>query len=146
MGFPEQARRPERIPSRATLRLPIFASFAVVWRVLGKGASMKRSDGDEVLQSLRNIIRQNMNDAPSEPGVYLMPCGACVVDFFLTLDGQERWLVAGDDASYTRATVAIARHGDAGWRRLWTLEDAAAELISRATESGAELGAFVRTV
>jgi hypothetical protein len=62
-----------------------------------------------------------------------MPCGNCYVDFFLASDGAERWLVPGDERSYTRDTVAIARHGDYPWERMYTLAHAAAEIRHRAT-------------
>lgn len=70
---------------------------------------------------IREMIADATESAPTEPGVYKMPCGECVVDFFLNAEGQERWLVAGDARSYTRDTVAIARHGDHPWQRLYTL-------------------------
>lgn len=71
-----------------------------------------------------------------------MPCGECIVDFFLNAEGQERWLVAGDARSYTRETVAIARHGEHPWQRLYTLEDAAKEISKLAERRGTD----VRTV
>lgn len=77
---------------------------------------------------IREMITRATEAAPTEPGVYKMPCGECVVDFFITAEGEERWLVAGDDRSYTRETVAIARHGDHPWERLYTLADAAREV------------------
>jgi len=67
---------------------------------------------------IRETITRATETAPTEPGVYRMPCGECVVDFFITAEGEERWLVAGDERSYTRETVAIARHGDHPWERL----------------------------
>lgn len=87
-------------------------------------------------ENWEGIIREMISDAtetaPTEPGVYKMPCGECVVDFFLNAEGQERWLVAGDARSYTRETVAIARHGEHPWRRLYTLAEAAAEFATLA--------------
>lgn len=77
---------------------------------------------------IRGMIADATESAPTEPGVYKMPCGECIVDFFLNAEGQERWLVAGDARSYTRETVAIARHGEHPWQRLYTLEDAAKEI------------------
>lgn len=85
-------------------------------------------------RAIREMITEATETAPTEPGVYKMPCGECIVDFFLNAEGQERWLVAGDERSYTRETVAIARHGDHPWQRLYTLEDAAKE-ISQLAES-----------
>ncbi|AXA96291.1 zinc ABC transporter ATPase [Microbacterium sp. PM5] len=74
------------------------------------------------------MIERARETAPSEPGVYKMPCGECVVDFFVTAEGEERWLVAGDGHSYTRESVVIARHGEHPWVRLYSLADAAAEI------------------
>jgi len=84
---------------------------------------------------IREMITRATEAAPTEPGVYKMPCGECVVDFFITAEGEERWLVAGDDRSYTRETVAIARHGDHPWERLYTLADAAREVARVAATS-----------
>ena len=81
--------------------------------------------------AIRETIADAMATAPTEPGVYKMPCGACVVDFFLNTEGQERWLVAGDARSYTRETVAIARRGDYPRERLYSLAQAAAEITAR---------------
>lgn len=83
-----------------------------------------------------DMIARSTATAPSEPGVYRMPCGNCYVDFFLASDGTERWLVPGDDRSYTRETVAISRHGEFGWERMYTLAHAAAEIRRRAGEGG----------
>lgn len=81
---------------------------------------------------IREMIADATESAPTEPGVYKMPCGECVVDFFLNAEGQERWLVAGDARSYTRETVAIARHGEHPWQRLYTLAEAASEIATLA--------------
>ena len=77
---------------------------------------------------IRGMVERARETAPSEPGVYKMPCGECVVDFFVTAEGEERWLVAGDGHSYTRESVVIARHGEHPWVRLYSLADAAAEI------------------
>ena len=77
---------------------------------------------------IREMIADATMSAPPEPGVYKMPCGECIVDFFLNAEGEERWLVAGDARSYTRETVAIARHGEHPWRRPYTLVEAATEI------------------
>lgn len=77
---------------------------------------------------IRGMIERARETAPSEPGVYILPCGECVVDFFITAEGEERWLVAGDGHSYTRESVVVARHGDHPWVRLYSLADAAAEI------------------
>ncbi|MCE7482002.1 zinc ABC transporter ATPase [Microbacterium profundi] len=82
---------------------------------------------------IRDMIARSTGSAPTEPGVYRMPCGNCYVDFFLAADGTERWLVPGDENNYTRDTVAIARHGDHPWERMYTLAHAAAEIRRRAT-------------
>lgn len=80
---------------------------------------------------IRDMIARTTESAPTDPGVYRMPCGNCYVDFFLASDGTERWLVPGDERSYTRDTVAIARHGDFPWERMYTLAHAAAEIRRR---------------
>lgn len=77
---------------------------------------------------IRGMIERARETAPSEPGVYKMPCGECVVDFFITAEGEERWLVAGDGHSYTRESVVVARHGEHPWVRLYSLAYAAAEI------------------
>ncbi len=92
---------------------------------------------------LREMIAEATETAPSEPGAYKMPCGECVVDFFLNAEGQERWLVASDSRSYTRETVAIARHGDHPWQRLYTLEDAAKEISKLAERRGTGVDAVL---
>lgn len=83
-----------------------------------------------------DMIARSTESAPTEPGVYRMPCGNCYVDFFLASDGTERWLVAGDERTYTRDTVAIARHGEHPWERMYTLGHAAGEIRRRATADG----------
>ena len=85
---------------------------------------------------IRGLIARATESAPTEPGVYRMPCGECVVDFFIAAEGEEHWLVAGDERSYTRETVAIARHGDYPWERLYTLADAAEEIARLAAANG----------
>lgn len=80
---------------------------------------------------IRDMIARTTESAPTDPGFYRMPCGNCYVDFFLASDGTERWLVPGDERSYTRDTVAIARHGDFPWERMYTLAHAAAEIRRR---------------
>lgn len=87
-------------------------------------------------RALRDMIARSAESAPTEPGVYRMPCGNCYVDFFLAADGTERWLVPGDERSYTRDTVVIARHGDHLWERMYTLSHAAAEIRRRAVDAG----------
>ncbi|WP_285137705.1 zinc ABC transporter ATPase [Microbacterium sp. lyk4-40-TSB-66] len=90
---------------------------------------------------IREMITGATESAPTEPGVYKMPCGECIVDFFLNAEGQERWLVAGDARSYTRETVAIARHGEHPWQRLYTLEDAAKEILRLAERRNTDVHA-----
>ena len=90
---------------------------------------MSHSDGNtDWGRIIRDMIARSTDSAPTEPGVYRMPCGNCYVDFFLASDGTERWLVPGDERSYTRDTVAIARHGEHSWERMYTLGHAAAEI------------------
>lgn len=99
------------------------------------------ADGQEVdwERVIREMIAAATEMAPAEPGVYKMPCGECVVDFFITAQGEERWLVAGDERAYTRETVAIARHGDHPWQRLYTLADAAREIGKLAATNGGDI-------
>ncbi len=84
-------------------------------------------------QVIRDMIQRNTESAPTKPGVYRMPCGDCYVDFFLASDGSERWLVPGDERTYTRNTISTFRHGDHAWERMYTLGHAAAEIRRRAT-------------
>lgn len=88
---------------------------------------------------IRGMIERARETAPSEPGVYILPCGECVVDFFITAEGEERWLVAGDGHSYTRESVVVARHGDHPWVRLYSLADAAAEIARLAALNDGDL-------
>ncbi|WP_454129444.1 zinc ABC transporter ATPase [Microbacterium aurum] len=104
------------------------------------------SHGDDSVDSeqvVRDMIARGTESAPTEPGVYRMPCGHCYVDFFLASDGAERWLVPGDERSYTRYTVAVARHGDFPWERMYTLPHAAAEIRRRATAEGTPVHVLV---
>lgn len=93
---------------------------------------------------IRGLIARATESAPTEPGVYRMPCGECVVDFFITAEGEEHWLVAGDERSYTRETVAIARHGDHPWERLYTLADAAEEIARLAAANGGDIDRMLK--
>ncbi len=75
---------------------------------------MSSDEGIELEAILRAILQefeQNTKDAPTVPGVYRLPCGSCHVDFFVSAEGEERWLVPGDDGPYTRENIAVARHG-----------------------------------
>ena len=92
---------------------------------------------------IRDMIARSTESAPTEPGVYRMPCGNCYADFFLASDGTERWLVPGDERSYARDTVAIARHGDYPWERMYTLAHAAAEIRRRASADGSSVRVLV---
>ncbi len=92
---------------------------------------------------IRDMIARNTESAPTEPGVYRMPCGNCYVDFFHASDGTERWLVPGDERSYTRDTVATARHGDHPRERMYTLAHAAAEIRRRAMNGGASVQVLI---
>ncbi|ODT12124.1 MAG: zinc ABC transporter ATPase [Microbacterium sp. SCN 70-18] len=98
---------------------------------------MSHADGNtDWGRIISDMIARNTASAPTEPGVYRMPCGNCYVDFFLATDGTERWLVPGDERSYTRDTVATFRHGDYPWERMYTLGRAAAEIRRRANADG----------
>lgn len=88
---------------------------------------------------IRGMIERSRETAPSEPGVYKMPCGECVVDFFITAEEVEHWLVAGDGRSYARESVVVARHGDHPWVRLYSLADAAAEIARLAALNDGDL-------
>lgn len=94
------------------------------------------NDAEHWSRVIGQMIEHGTATAPTEPGVYRMPCGNCYVDFFLSSNGTERWLVPGDERSYTRDTVAIARHGELPWERMYTLAHAAAEIRRRATADG----------
>ncbi|MEZ3157852.1 zinc ABC transporter ATPase [Microbacterium sp. BWR-S6Y] len=100
----------------------------------------ENSDWERII---RDMIARNTASAPTEPGVYRMPCGNCYVDFFHGSDGTERWLVPGDERSYTRDTVATFRHGDHPWERMYTLAHAAAEIRCRATADGTPIHVLV---
>lgn len=98
---------------------------------------MSHGDGNvDWERIIRDMIARSTESAPTEPGVYRMPCGNCYVDFFLASDGTERWLVRGVERRYTRDTVAIDRHGDFPWERMYTLAHAAAEIQRRAAGGG----------
>ncbi|MEV8135412.1 zinc ABC transporter ATPase [Microbacterium aurantiacum] len=86
-------------------------------------------------RAIRDMIAHSTATAPAVPGLYRMPCGECYVDFFIGADGVEHWMVAGDETSYTRETVAIARHGDHPWERMFTLAHAAVEIRRRAAQT-----------
>ena len=92
---------------------------------------------------IRGMIERARETAPSEPGVYKMPCGECVVDFFITAEGEEHWLIAGDGHSHTRESVVVARHGEHPWVRLYSLADAAAEIARLAALGEGDLDRVV---
>ena len=110
--------------------------FSVLLREVTLGDDEPAVDWEGVI---REMITRATETAPTEPGVYKMPCGECVVDFCITAEGEEHWLVAGDERAYTRETVAIARHGDHPWERLYTLADAAREMARLAAASGGDI-------
>lgn len=88
-------------------------------------------------RAIREETARALDESPREPGVYLMPCGECVVDFSLGADGVEHWAVAGDPREHTRESALFGRHGDHPWQRLYTLEQAAEVLgLSDGTERG----------
>lgn len=100
-------------------------------------------EAEAILRAIRQEIAQNTKDAPTVPGVYRLPCGSCYVDFFVSAEGEERWLVPGDEGPYTRENIAVARHGPYPWARLYTLAEAA-KLIQRALADGAMLPDLIR--
>ncbi|GAA4056675.1 hypothetical protein GCM10023065_01720 [Microbacterium laevaniformans] len=105
---------------------------------------MSHADGNtDWGRIISDMIARNTASAPTHPGVYRMPCGNCYVDFFVASDGTERWLVPGDERSYTRDTVAIARHGEHPWERMYTLGHAAAEIRRRATANDAQVHVLI---
>ncbi|MCT2086195.1 zinc ABC transporter ATPase [Microbacterium enclense] len=104
------------------------------------GVEGQSEDWERIIQEMIERARET---APSEPGVYKLPCGECVVDFFITAEGEERWLVAGDGRSYTRESVVVARHGDHPWVRLYSLADAAAEIARLAALNDGDLDRVV---
>lgn len=104
------------------------------------GVEGQSEDWERIIQGMIERARET---APSEPGVYKLPCGECVVDFFITAEGEERWLVAGDGRSYTRESVVVARHGDHPWVRLYSLADAAAEIARLAALNDGDLDRVV---
>lgn len=101
------------------------------------------NDAERWSRAIDKMIEHGTATAPTEPGVYRMPCGNCYVDFFLSSNGTERWLVPGDERSYTRETVAIARHGNFPWERMYTLGHAAAEIRRRATADDAQVHVLI---
>lgn len=106
---------------------------------------MSHDDGDvDWEQVIHEMIARSTVSAPTEPGVYRLPCGNCYVDFFVASDGTERWLVPGDERSYTRDTVATVRHGDLPWERMYTLAHAAAEIQRRAVAERTPVQALVK--
>jgi len=110
-----------------------------------KGTAVPQMDDNTDWENvMRDMIARNTECAPTAPGVYRMPCGDCYVDFFVASDGTERWLVPGDERSYTRDTVAIARHGDYPWERMYTLGHAAAEIRHRAAAQNRPLEVVVQ--
>lgn len=94
------------------------------------------SESEYWKQVIDDMIARSTATAPTEPGVYRMPCGECYVDFFIGSDGVEHWLVPGDPNGYTHETIAVVRHGDHPWERMYTLDGAAAEILRHAREEG----------
>lgn len=92
----------------------------------------------KIIRYIRELIAVNTSEAPNEPGVYRLPCGNCYVDFFISPEGEEHWMVPGDDRPYTRDTVSIARHGEYPWARLRTLAKSA-RVIEQLLETGISL-------
>lgn len=40
-------------------------------------------------RAIRNMIARSTETAPTDPGVFRMPCGNCYVDFFVAADGTR---------------------------------------------------------
>lgn len=87
-------------------------------------------------QVIDGMIDRSVTGAPTEPGIYRLPCGECYVDFFIDPDGSEHWLMPGDSVEYTRESVAATRQGEHAWERMYTLGTAAVEIRRRAEEHG----------
>lgn len=95
-----------------------------------------RSESVHWKQAIDEMMTRNVSSAPTEPGIYRLPCGECYVDFFIAPDGSEHWLVPGEKAECTRESVAATRHGEHAWERMYTLGTAAVEIRRRAEEHG----------
>lgn len=89
-------------------------------------------------QVIDGMVDRDVSGAPTEPGIYRLPCGECYVDFFIGPDGAEHWLVPGDPVEYTRESVATTRHGEHAWERMYTIGTAAVEVRRRAEEHGVD--------
>jgi len=94
-------------------------------------------------QVFDGMIDRGITGAPTEPGIYRLPCGECYVDFFVGPDGVEHWLVPGDPAGYTRESIAVTRHGEYAWERMYTLGAAAVEIRRRTEERGVDPAALL---
>lgn len=92
---------------------------------------MSDDTANQIRNLLQETIAQNEAETPTEPGLYRLPCGECYVDFFIDAEGNEHWLVPGDDTHYTRETITISRHGEHPWERMLTLDEAAHLLHQR---------------
>ncbi|QYG11528.1 hypothetical protein [Microbacterium sp. PAMC22086] len=68
---------------------------------------------------------------PNVPGMYRLPCGECYAEFLTLPDGDEVWLVPGENTPYTAHVLAATRSGPHGWQRMYTLTDAVHELDRR---------------
>lgn len=95
------------------------------------GASDRSEANDAYLQVVREETAENVKQMPTQPGLYRMPCGD-YVEFFLTAEGEERWLVPGHGLRLDRQRIAFVYRGDDGWQRMYTLEEAAAEFQRQA--------------
>ncbi len=100
-------------------------------------------DEADVRRTLDELTEQALASSPTRPGLYRLPCGECYVDFFITAEGKERWLVPGDEGSHDRKSVATMWHGPYSWERMYTLIDAAEELITRAEAEQQDLAELV---
>ena len=103
-------------------------------------------DAEHWASIVGDMIERSTATAPTQPGIYRMPCGACYVDFFVTADGKEHWLVPGDPRAYTRDTVAVERHGDHPWERMHTLTEAADQIQQLAAKTGSPVEEIVASL
>ena len=101
-------------------------------------------DETDVRRTLDELTAQALESSPTRPGLYRLPCGECYVDFFNTTEGKEAWLIPGEQGSHARESVATMWHGPFSWERMYTLADAAEELITRAEAEQQDLTELVK--
>lgn len=103
-------------------------------------------EADQYRRMIKELTEEALASSPTQPGLYRLPCGECYVDYFLTPGGEERWLIPGEDGSYTRQSIAAIWHGELAWERMYTLADATAELASRAGRDDLDLAALLSSL